>query len=1066
MRSATNGGAVLRVHHRSPRPPDRDPLRPQRASAPDRPGPASPPTWSTVVTGVITGLAVAAVSGHWYFAMFSVVTGVVSGSSWIMRVILHRRRSKKWRAATDVIEAGFAEDCERCARELAHHRRQQHPSMADIELEIRMGGTWFWHKRRLDHVSVGHGIREISVVEGAPVVVLDHIPVLVDVSPGQMIGLHGRRATAALRALLVRMASYVGPSDWQLFVLGDIEETWQELRRLPHFASSTLSDSTNDRIENGRRHLVVLTFDTSILMRHAPVMRVFERGSTTVIVVAGELHELPAECGSIIDSDSSEVDGLGTKAFEGMCRSIASWIDPDVEASALPEQVSFAELVTNGNVSVDGVIETWTRRRGRGPCIDLGMDAMGVVHLELDRDGPHGVIVGTTGSGKSEVLRQIVLSIAWNSSPSDVSFVLVDYKGGSAFDACAELPHVVGVITDLDQGMANRVLFGLETELKRREEVLRTARVGNVWELRRVQDEMSIDPSLARLVVVIDELAALREDTPEFVSALAAIAQRGRSLGLHLIVASQRSAALTADVVANASLRIALRVQTVGDSSDVIGSDAATHIERNRPGRLIAKVGGDAARLVQAAHVSDSVGRLVDVISRACELEGTARPGRPWSDPLPSKVRRPDGDSSGSLGIIDDPRLQRHELWSFSWDQHVLVVGGVGRTNAIRAFAHALGDRRSDIDMIIVSCRPSRADGFSRLGVEVGISDRERLMRALQLCEARIQAEKICRDVHRRLVVFIDDIDVWYEQTTTDRVGAHLWDSFEQILAANSAGAVVCIATSSRERGLPNTLVARMGSIWTGTGAAGSFHVRTRTAREAIEVRMFWEDPDPDAAESCRSDSNSAALENELSYLPEWVRTNEGSFAVHADSRKPIAVRSHEQFRFLVIGPHDSGVTTALRSLTRSWAASHPNGRILDVTARSDVSASTRTNSCWLDSLSADEPHLLVIDDVHRQSIHALDLSRLLDDPNRWGLMSIIVGATPTFVRARPEHWIQQVRRARTGVLLGRSVDEDCDLLGLHVPPIHVYARSAGRGLWVDGGAAMGIVQFVAEHTP
>jgi hypothetical protein len=256
-----------------------------------------------------------------------------------------------------------------------------------------------------------------------------------------------------------------------------------------------------------------------------------------------------------------------------------------------------------------------------------------------------------------------------------------------------------------------------------------------------------------------------------------------------------------------------------------------------------------------------------------------------------------------------------------------------------------------------------------------------------------------------------------------------------------------------------------MGSIWTGTGGAGSFCIRERTAPEPVEVRVFWEKADTEDSASCRSDSNSVALENDVSALPGRLLPTVGEFAIHADSREPIAVRPGEQFRFVVIGHRDSGVSTALRSLARSWEVSHPNGRIVEFPKRRDVSDTSPFDSDWLESLPDDEPHLLVVDDVHLQSTGSSNMSHFLDDPRRWEMLSIVVGVTATFVRARPEHWIQQVRRARTGVLLGRSIDEDCDLLGLHVPPIHVYTRSAGRGLWVDGGSAMGIVQFVAERT-
>ncbi len=232
------------------------------------------------------------------------------------------------------------------------------------------------------------------------------------------------------------------------------------------------------------------------------------------------------------------------------------------------------------------------------------MSADGVVDVDLVRDGPHGLIAGTTGSGKSELLRTLVVSLAANASPDHVTMILVDYKGGSTFDACARLPHTVGVVTDLDDGLAERVLVSLDAEVRRRELLLRAARADDLAAYRRTSAE-----PLPRLVVVIDEFASLAKELPEFLGALVSIAQRGRSLGIHLVLATQRPAGVvTDDIRANTNLRIALRLQDRADAHDVVGDAAPARFPLGSPGRAALRLGPDELVVFQAADSSSPFG--------------------------------------------------------------------------------------------------------------------------------------------------------------------------------------------------------------------------------------------------------------------------------------------------------------------------------------------------------------------------------------------------------------------------------------------------------------------------
>src|SRR6185369_15247533 len=185
-------------------------------------------------------------------------------------------------------------------------------------------------------------------------------------------------------------------------------------------------------------------------------------------------------------------------------------------------------------------------------------------------------------------------------------FLLVDYKGGSAFRDCVQLPHTVGLVTDLSPHLVRRALTSLSAELRHRERLLARYQAKDLVELER-RGEVEAPPSL---VIIVDEFAALAREVPEFVEGVVNVAQRGRSLGLHLILATQRPAGVIKDSLrANTNLRVALRMADEDDSSDVVGTSVAAGFDPAVPGRGVAKTG--PGRLIPfqsayaGAHTSD-----------------------------------------------------------------------------------------------------------------------------------------------------------------------------------------------------------------------------------------------------------------------------------------------------------------------------------------------------------------------------------------------------------------------------------------------------------------------------
>ena len=233
----------------------------------------------------------------------------------------------------------------------------------------------------------------------------------------------------------------------------------------------------------------------------------------------------------------------------------------------------------------------------------VGESYDGPFGIDIRKDGPHALIAGTTGSGKSELLQTIVASLAVANRPDEMTFVLVDYKGGSAFADCVRLPHTVGMVTDLDPHQVERALASLSAELTRREHILAAAGAKDIEDYQRLVDERRARP-LPRLVIVIDEFASMVRDLPDFVTGLVNIAQRGRSLGIHLILATQRpSGVVSADIRANTNLRIALRVTDPEESADVIGAPDAAFIAKSTPGRAYVRLGHASLVPFQAGRV-------------------------------------------------------------------------------------------------------------------------------------------------------------------------------------------------------------------------------------------------------------------------------------------------------------------------------------------------------------------------------------------------------------------------------------------------------------------------------
>ncbi len=226
------------------------------------------------------------------------------------------------------------------------------------------------------------------------------------------------------------------------------------------------------------------------------------------------------------------------------------------------------------------------------------------LNLLENRDGPHGLGAGTTGAGKSILLQSMILSLALTHSPDEINFVLIDFKGGSTAEAFRDLPHTISVITNLQGRLVDRSLAILKAEARRRQEVLKQTGAKDIATYHARQEQERLSP-LPRLVVIIDEFAEMAKALPTFMDEVNSIAAIGRSLGMHLILATQKPAGVVPDKVwANLKFRICLRVADTSDSRDMLGIADAALLPSSLPGRAYLRVGSERLELFQSANIA------------------------------------------------------------------------------------------------------------------------------------------------------------------------------------------------------------------------------------------------------------------------------------------------------------------------------------------------------------------------------------------------------------------------------------------------------------------------------
>ena len=262
----------------------------------------------------------------------------------------------------------------------------------------------------------------------------------------------------------------------------------------------------------------------------------------------------------------------------------------------LPSFLTFMEMYRVRTVKELGVEERWLKNRTydhiRGLLGVKGGGGPMYLDLHEKYHGPHGLVAGTTGSGKSETLGTYLLSLAIEYSPDDISFFVIDYKGGGMANQFADLPHMAGSISNLSGTQIQRAMVSIKAENRRRQSLFNAAGVNNINKYTQLYKDDKLDTPIPHLFIIIDEFAELKREEPDFMRELISVAQVGRSLGVHLILATQKPSGTVDDNIwSNAKFRLCLRVQSKEDSTEMLSKPDAAFI--TQAGRGYLQVGND-----------------------------------------------------------------------------------------------------------------------------------------------------------------------------------------------------------------------------------------------------------------------------------------------------------------------------------------------------------------------------------------------------------------------------------------------------------------------------------------
>lgn len=696
---------------------------------------------ATACIPLVVGLVLVAVTGMWFFLIFSIASAALAaGVAWDS----HRRR-RRFRHAVRHAATRWAllgEEALRSAGLLALDLRTRTP-----ERRVSGSATYVCAEDCQDHpdqpgglrfpvVRIGHARILASVEAGSATSQISDADAEVmgvagaELAPGRLTLIHGnhRDSMRLMRWFLLQLVVHpLRPNVLMYQLPHAAAEPLVELQMLRDYRRVRLVDDASSlTVELADRAPGVLVcagtapdeFVTAALASgwHVLTCEVSNdqsRRDTSAETASTADRRVCMETRQVTRHERSEsvsveanqliADGLSLSTLEILLREAVPEGSTDSGLAGLPE-----------TCSVRVPAPWWSNDAKTSLVADLGQGREHMQSIDLVSDGPHLLIGGTTGSGKSELLRTLLVSLASRYGPEEVNLALIDFKGGATFHQLAQLEHCLTLVTDLSRAQAERTLEGLRSELIRREKLFLAADVSDYAQYRHQRP----DSPLARILVVIDEFRVFAHELPDAMDELMRLATLGRSLGLHLILSTQRpQGVVTADIRANIGTSISLRVRSEEESRDLIGGGQAAAIPARLPGRGFIKRSGEPAREFQTAQLilddlriqvipekgpvpagSQVQHSTPQVLETALVHSRRRRPHTPLLPPLPDELRPADAlkaegfdHQMALLGRVDDPAGQDQRDLSFDpQDPHSIAFIGEPSAGAAAAVCGAV----------------------------------------------------------------------------------------------------------------------------------------------------------------------------------------------------------------------------------------------------------------------------------------------------------------------------------------------------------------------------------------
>jgi S-DNA-T family DNA segregation ATPase FtsK/SpoIIIE len=372
-------------------------------------------------------------------------------------------------------------------------------------------------------------------------------------------------------------------------------------------------------------NMIVFFYDEYGFKRH-PISKFVDKAKElgiTFIFFGNTLADIPQGCNYIVSIQNSHnatlintqnrsitsefvYQNIHTTQAEKIVKFLAPVYTEEISLSGtLTKNISMFELLNILSVEDIDLKSRWNNSQVfKSMAAPLGVSKTGVVSLDLHdkAHGPHGLVAGTTGSGKSEILQTYILAMATLYHPYEVAFLIIDFKGGGMVNQFKELPHLLGAITNIDGKEVNRSLKSIKAELQKRQRLFAEADVNHIDKYIRKYQTGEVEVPMPHLIIIVDEFAELKAEQPEFMKELISAARIGRSLGVHLILATQKpSGQVNEQIWSNSRFKLCLKVQSQEDSNEVLKSPLAAEIKE--PGRAYLQVGNNEIfELFQSAY--------------------------------------------------------------------------------------------------------------------------------------------------------------------------------------------------------------------------------------------------------------------------------------------------------------------------------------------------------------------------------------------------------------------------------------------------------------------------------